>query len=579
MPRFVDETTYFGATGRNVAKAGTQADARQAIGAASPADVEQAVTDADIPGQVTSAVASDETVVEAAAMAVDSEIAGRNIAELVPRYTSEPQGGLIGENGRLTDLVVDAEGRVLDATIDRWRDRMGMVETEDSVWWGTGFAAEDGRLTELVVGKDGKVPSFVLQAWRDRMAVSDPVRILLPSSLYLVAGMTYHLEYRKFVANFDPSFTVTVSGPSTGTGNYGEYWEYTPASAGTSTLSVQVKDRTGTVLDSASVPVEVLVVDGSGVNHLAIGDSITRVGTYVSAAVDELGGTTVGTRTFDDGAFSREGRNGWRLSFYTERIGESSGGDSPFLFPVGVDGDKYWGNVSFWKSVIAGDDGDPNYAGFELIAKGWDSGGSYLFDNSTGYPLSPSPGDVVVDPTKPAGQEFQEWSGSSWSAMSPQPDVELSFPKYMARFAAAFANPPTSISILLATNDFMYDTASWAGYKARLDLLIASIRDWDADVPIILCGAPSPGPATNWATQTVNHADFNRRMVKFTANLYADYDTDEARAENVYVTSFLGTVSDVNMVDHVHPKDPDGYEQMAPWLTGVLAHLVDEGVI
>jgi hypothetical protein len=77
----------------------------------------------------------------------------------------------------------------------------------------------------------------------------------------------------------------------------------------------------------------------------------------------------------------------------------------------------------------------------------------------------------------------------------------------------------------------------------------------------------------------VKGPDFNRRIIDHNRRLYAAYDTAEGRANNVYVISFLGVVSPDNMADYVHPKMPQGHDQMGPWLAGILAHLISEGKI
>jgi lysophospholipase L1-like esterase len=435
-------------------------------------------------------------------------------------------------------------------------------------------AASNGGDTVFAAGApvfsaDGPAPTF-----------ASPPQIVLPSKLYLVTGETYRLQYENVISGIDSSTHIDVTGPP-GSESHANFWEYTPAETGSSTLSITVKDRTGATLVAASRPVVVSAAHtGGGLRHLSIGDSITRAGGYVQLAVEcMLEGETVGTRTYDTGSLCEEGRGGWTLGRYTTRIGQPQGGDSPFLFPVGVDGDKFVGNTSFWRDVTVGDPGGYDYDGFQMIARGWQAEAPYRFAAS-GYPASPAAGDVVVDPTLPVEAQWLRYDGTSWSPLNPQPAVEFSFAKYLKRFAAAFSGgTPTSVSIMLGTVDFLSSLTdqSWSEYRARLDTLIESIRAWNPDVPIVLIGAPNGGPADLWANQKVNGADFNRRIIDHGQRLYAVYDTAQQRDRGVYVISFLGAVSGVNMADYVHPKMPEGHEQMAPWLAGVLAHLVGKG--
>lgn len=442
--------------------------------------------------------------------------------------------------------------------------------------------AHDGGVGTVVDGRNTVFPADTPALTADDPVpalVSSP-QIVLPSKLYLVPGETYRLQYENVISGFDGSTPVEVTGPS-GSVSHANFWEYTPAETGSSTLSITVKDGTGTTLVSASRPIVVSAAHtGKRLRHLSVGDSITRAGGYVQLAVEcILDGKTVGTRTYDGGLLCEEGRGGWTLGRYMSRVGQPVGGDSPFLFPRGIDGDRFVGNTSFWRDVTVGDPGGYDYDGFQMIARGWQAEGPYPFD-AGGYPASPIAGDVVVDPSLPDGTQWRSYDGATWSPLNPQPAVEFSFAKYLKRFAPAFSGgAPTSVSVMLGTVDFLSSLtdASWSEYKRRLDTVIESIRAWNPDVPIVLIGAPNGGPADLWANQKVKGIDFNRRIISHTQRLYAAYDTAEQRMRGVYVISFLGAVSGDNMADFVHPKMPEGHDQMAPWLAGILAHLVAKG--
>lgn len=402
--------------------------------------------------------------------------------------------------------------------------------------------------------------------------------IFLPSTLYLVVGQTYRLEFAKIIARFKrDTEEVVVVAPEEGSVSNRDYWEYTPPVNGSFTLSITVKDESGSTRASVSRPLVVSPArTAHQLRHLSIGDSITRAGGYAELAVQcILGGKTVGTRTYNGGTLSVEGRGGWTLGHYLTRIAEPRGGDSPFLFPVGAKGAKYRGNTAFWRDVTVGNPGGYDYDGFQMIARGWRSTGTYLFD-ADGYPTSADVGDVVVDPSLAPAAQWRQYDGSAWLTMDPQPITGFSFAKYIERYAAAFSgNPPTSISIMLGTVDFLSSAPEvlWPTYKSQLDWFIASIRQWSPDVPIILIGAPSGAPADMWADQEITGGEFNRRIVDLSRRLYATYDNPEGRARGIYVISFLGVVSDNNMADYVHPKSPAGHAEMAPWLAGILAYL------
>jgi hypothetical protein len=412
-------------------------------------------------------------------------------------------------------------------------------------------------------------------------AMAPSSTIFLPSTLYLVAGQRYRLEFANIISGFNGATEqVAVAPQEEGSVSHPDYWEYTPPAAGSFTLSITVKDKLGATRAATSRPVVVSALrTGNDLRHLSIGDSITRAGGYEEQAVQcILGGKTVGTRTYDDGTVGMEGRGGWTMERYLTRIAESTGGDSPFLFPVGVKGAKFRGNTSFWRDVTVGNPRGYDYNGFQMIARGWRTSGSYLFD-SNGYPTSPDVGDVVVDPSQPVGTQWMQYDGSTWSTINPQPNVGVSFAKYVERYAASFPGGPNSISIMLGTVDFLSSSpdSSWSTYKSQLDWLIASIRQWDPDVPIILIGSPSGAQAKMWADKKITGPEFNRRIVDLSRRLYATYDTTEGRANGIHVISFLGVVSSDNMADYVHPKLPEGHNQMGPWLAGILAYLISKG--
>ncbi len=402
-----------------------------------------------------------------------------------------------------------------------------------------------------------------------------PVHVVLPSVLYLVVGETYRLQYNEFIDGYRDGMHVEIRPLKLNSATTADHWEYTPESAGAFTLSLTIIDSTGNTLSATSRRVKVLEVpESNAIRHLSIGDSITRAGAYAEYAVLCVArGRLVGTRTYDNGAVSHEGRGGWTMHRYMTRLGEAEGGDSPFLFPAEVDGEKYLGNTMFWRKVTSLEPEGYDYAGFQRVARGWRAEGEFDYDR-LGYPTQPSVGDVIVDPSLGAEREWRMYDGTAWTPMSPQPRSEFSFSKYIDRYSNVYEQDgPTSISIMLGTVDFLagMNDDSWASYKHELDQLIDSIRSWDTIIPIILIGAPSGGPAEMWVDLDVTGSEFNHRMIEHSRRLYDAYDTSERKLENIYVISFLGTVSPTNMADYVHPKVPDGHYQMGPWLAGALA--------
>ena len=132
---------------------------------------------------------------------------------------------------------------------------------------------------------------------------------------------------------------------------------------------------------------------------------------------------------------------------------------------------------------------------------------------------------------------------------------------------------------MLETNDFFsaLDDARWTDWKALMDTTIASVRDWSATVPFIICLAPTGGQWDKWGAMTVNKWEFDRRMREAASRILAAYDTPANVTNRVYVATFLGAIDPANISDHVHP-DATGHGQMAPYLAGMLAKLITEGI-
>lgn len=494
---------------------------------------------------------------------------------------------VVDEDGRRTWLEATYEGKPTTLAASLLAPPVGEqvgVADQNTAITGIAFAVvdEDGRRTDLEVGEDGRFTQRVVNSLKQRMGLAlpeDPTRFVLPSSIPVLVGAPTVLYYDSVIEARDPAHTVLT----TYQGNAGTHWRYNPATAFTLSLGLRVVDRTGATVESVTVPVQSYTApSGTGRRHLAIGDSITRAGNYVSSAVAPFtGATTVGTRTYNDGGLNVEGRGGWSLSGYFTNAGHDAYGDSPFLFPVGVAGEKFWGNTRFWRMVCYDDPTGYDYAGFQKIARGWGAPTDPFLFNATGYPTTPAEGDVVVDPSYEETDEFRQYTGGAWVRMDPQPAVEFSFPKYMARYAAAYPDGgPTSISVMLGTNDFIsgVDDAKFTQWTQRMDQLIASVRAWSATVPIVLLCAPTGGPWENWVTQTTNKAEFDARMREAARRTIATYDTPTHRANRVYVASALGAVAEGNIADNVHPSTPTGHDQLAQPLAGMLARLITEGV-
>ena len=372
--------------------------------------------------------------------------------------------------------------------------------------------------------------------------------ILLPSRLYILQGSEENLgRYNLYFKN--ALLSNSIVNYMNVNSDYGDSligrWLYKDvynngvlqSNAFDLTLSATSASYGTTLSKTAKVE----VVDKSNetpVRLLAIGDSLTRAGIYLKEVQSSLPNVeTVGTRVYPGEDYPREGRGGWTFSRYCTNI-NSIDLDSPFVFPVDVDGFHYKGNTRDWKNICYLNPSYYLYDGFQKIARGWSDTGEYLYDEN-GYYKYPTIGDVMVDPSLPEGSQWVEWDGLIWRTREVQPtQFEFNFTKYMQRFEAAFTSgAPTHISILLGTNDFGTENG-FLGLESFLNdykEVISSIHTYDPNIKIIVC-TPPLGPNENLID------DYNWSYTRFDRNtklaihyLLETFDTEEYYNHNVFI--------------------------------------------
>lgn len=323
---------------------------------------------------------------------------------------------------------------------------------------------------------------------------------------------------------------------------------------------------------------------------LAIGDSLTRAGSYLKHIENVLPNATIlGTRFYEgDGMPAREGRGGWTLDKYFTAI-NSSELDSPFIFPANISGKHYKGNTRDWKNICYYDSNNHVYDGFQKIARNWRSSGPFVYDLN-GYYKYPLKGDVMVDPSYKYGSLWIEWDGTTWSGIPTPTNYTFDFSKYMDRFNSAFqSGKPTHVSILLGANDFGYSDAleNMQTYIGRLNEMITSIKAYDKDIKIVIC-TPTLGPDTTVVTDTeLNfYQNYDQKIKKATYYLLQTYDNANCEQEGIYIAPMHLTLDVRNGFDYstklqnnetvmsatngIHPNNEYGQIQMGNTLAAVL---------
>ncbi|MBE6022108.1 MAG: SGNH/GDSL hydrolase family protein [Cellulosilyticum sp.] len=394
-------------------------------------------------------------------------------------------------------------------------------------------------------------------------------KLLLPRNLYILKGTTAASErlnifYKNALLTLSPNSNVSSSSP------YGQSlmgrWLFqtlsdsTPMSSQPFELTLTARTNYGVTSQSTTVE----LVDTSNTNPvrlLAIGDSLTRAGVYLSQVVNSLPNvTTLGTRYYpDDNVPAREGRGGWTLEKYFSFI-NSEQLDSPFMFPSSVSGAHYKGNTRDWKAICYTLPNNAIYKGFQKIARGWKDEGEFLYDKN-GYYKYPEIGDVMVDPSRPYDSQWVEWNGTVWQPMNVQPtSYEFNFSKYIARYKEAFAEgTPTHVSILLGANEFGFnkelDNIDY--FIDRLNQMIDSIHTYDPTIKIILC-TPPVAPNTYFVTSVESkefYTEYDLRIKYITSKLLEAFDTDEALARQIYIAPMTLTLDTTNGFNYIQKNE------------------------
>ena len=399
-------------------------------------------------------------------------------------------------------------------------------------------------------------------------------RLLLPRKLYILQGPTnstdsFNLYYRNVLSTLSPTYNLMP---------YSSYGDAISGRWVAKTVDPNMPFQPFNLNFIANVngnmftqTVEVEMVnklEQNPVRLLAIGDSLTRAGVYLSEVQALLPNVSLlGTRYYpNDGLPAREGRGGWSMEdYFTFQNVQKL--DSPFMFPVGISGSRYKGNARDWRNICYDNPTSPVYDGFQKIARGWQDQGDYLYDTS-GYYKYPTIGDVMFDPDAPSYCQWVEWDGRIWAPMATPPtSFEFSFSKYMERFSAAFtAGSPTHISILLGANEFGLNKQldQMDAYLARLNEMIDSIHAYDPTIKVILC-LPTLGPNTDRITSENNkiYTEYNLCMKYTVSKLLDAFDTDAALMRNIYLAPMTLTVDPNNGFTYVQKQEViEGIPQM-----------------
>jgi beta-galactosidase len=443
---------------------------------------------------------------------------------------------------------------------------------------------------------------FTLKPYKRRTKM-----IILPRKIYAIKGDRDNIEqlniyYRNIITGYIDDKIIDIKC------NYGEqYKDFWRIEIGNEennryivnepffTFTIQVKDYDFNVIEEASTIIEVVPRESKEIcNILCIGDSITRWGVYIEHLTNVLSNiVTVGTRSYEGEVINREGRGGWSSMSYLYHNHLEPKYDmafqSPFMFPVGIEGNRYKGNTFFWRQVMFEDTKGYDFNGFQKVA--YNSENSPLYEEK-GYPINPVKGDVVFDPEHTRGKNFLMYNGDIWEEMINQPEWELSFEKYMDCYKRSFIhngvfNAPDIISILFGPNDInrMEDADV---YISSISSLVDAIRKYSKDIKIIInmpiCGSVK--------SQINKHSEYYRRLMQEGGlRILEKWDNDTSLQNNIYIGYMMLGVDPVygygvkkekvfkyseteanKTCDSIHPNI-DGHKQMGDLLAALVQRI------
>lgn len=337
-------------------------------------------------------------------------------------------------------------------------------------------------------------------------------------------------------------------------------------------LVIKVYDEAGELVTQKETVIELYDQDiEEPYRIICVGDSQTQKATYVSHMQSRLKNViTLGTRTFDGHTFM-EGRAGWQYKSYFERHALDKGERgplswvSPFLFPKGIAGKAYFGDMEFYRASREEKRSTCCFNGFAIpdITQG-----DYYHDDGKLYRWG------VEEPI----QDQIEW--------------EFSFKKYLERNSIDNVN---AVSLLMGANDlYAIDYGNtqelvecYVEYAKRF---VASIHEADENIDVII-NLPVLG-SEQYAFGKVYGCGLTRKLYahniragsKALIEAFKDVkgvylcpmmcclDTENNYDRGSFAANLYNDTPMIHKMDGIHPNN-DGYHQMGDALAGVVEKL------
>ena len=404
------------------------------------------------------------------------------------------------------------------------------------------------------------------------------VEIILPPKIYICASREnqtvqtdkeeYNIFFKNVIQPYSDDYDVVVN-CSYGE-NLGNCWHiaHFPETGSKFTIELKVYNAYGQCLAEGKTEAEIVEKKRGGAPFrvLSVGDSMTQSAIYLHHLATKLYGLEfAGSRSFN-GWLYHEGRGGWSFENYFHGTREKGDVPSPFLFPKGIPGEDYFGDLGYYRD-IADKKHDP-----------------YRFD---GYRAEkPADGQFVSDQNK-----LYKFGSGGLTLVDESITWEFSFSKYMERRGISGLN---AVTVLMGANDLQicpYEESARRidAYMDYMAKFIWSVREYEKTLPIVI-NLPVLGAEQHaWGKQlgcrgTQKMYRFNiLRAVKMLIETYGNREKEHIYLSPMYlnldpefgfpkegyrVNNYVSDVAE-HQSNWVHPN-ASGYCQMGDVLGGVL---------
>ena len=240
----------------------------------------------------------------------------------------------------------------------------------------------------------------------------------------------YSIYYKNIIYPYSDDYDIQID-CKVGK-NLGHCWRIDSfdGMADTHDFIIKIYSSCGKLLASKSCIIEIYEkMPHKDTTLLCIGDSITQSGVYIHHAMQKMRNIkTIGLRN-TDGIVNHEGRGGWTCRKYFDTYEDEGWSVSPFLFPKGYSGRKYFGSKKFW----------------DIVANR-DSCGKYIYMGTNVQNIEN--GMIYLD-----GGLLWRYEDGIYAEEQKKPEFEFSFAKYMERYGF---DKPDIVSLLFGANEFQF---------------------------------------------------------------------------------------------------------------------------